>query len=176
MQTATRKAQKRPARERPGHRPLEELLADLVRAHEALTRSARAQREAIRRAEPPAIAAARDEMAGACAAIAALNDERRATAAAMAPGESGATLSRLAASLPEPQRGRAVELAARLRELVLQASGEQRRLQGATESMLRHVRGVVQHMQRSLNHSGVYGRAGRVEPGAAVVSGIDLTR
>ncbi|HZW10079.1 MAG TPA: flagellar protein FlgN [Phycisphaerales bacterium] len=169
-----------PNRSRPSetrrHRTLHALLGDLVRAHEALMEASIRQRAAMRGAEPEAIGRAREEMAGACLAIASLDEERRAIVGAMAPGKPDTTLSALAALLPEPERSRALELAARLRELIALAAAEQRRLQSATESMLRHVRGVVHHVQRRLSHAGVYGRAGRVEPGAAVVSGIDLTR
>lgn len=160
----------------PAPRPLEDLLLDLIRAHEAMLGAAEVQRLAMRRAEPDALAAARDDMAAACASIAALDEQRRAAVAALAPGRPGATLSSVASSLPEPERTRATELAARLRELIVRAQTEQRRLHAATQAMLRHVRGVMHHVQRGLSHAGVYGRAGRVEPGAAVVSGIDLTR
>lgn len=167
--------ERRSAGERASARGLEDLLEDLVRAHEELAAATAAQREALRRADAAAIGTARDAMAGACAAIAGLDVERRALARAAGAGEE-ATLSHLAGLLEEPRRGAALERVARLRELAVSARADQRRLHAATESMLRHVRGVVQHMQRSLNHAGVYGRAGRVEPGARVVSGIDLTR
>lgn len=156
-------------------RSLEELLTDLVRAHEAFVLASGAHREAIRRADTTAIAGARDQVAEACLRIANLDQERRSIVTAMAPGSPDATLSFLAAGLPEPQRGRSLQLAATLRELVIQARTDQRRLRAAADSMLRHVRGVVQQVQQSLNHSGTYGRAGRVDAGAAVVSGIDMT-
>lgn len=159
----------------PGVRTLEDLLTDLVRAHEAFVAASGLHREAIGRADTTAIAAARDRVAEACVRIANLDTERRAIVAAMAPGNPDATLSFLAAGLPEPQRGRSLELAATLRELVIRARTDQRRLRAAADSMLRHVRGVVQQVQQSLNHSGTYGRGGRVDAGAPVVSGIDMT-
>ncbi len=175
MQAATRRSPK-PATTPPPHRPLDDLLAGLVSAHERLAEASSAQREAIRRADARALAAARARMSDACATLASLEEERRLTVAALAPGSPQSRLSTLADELPEPQRSRAIDLASRLRTLAEHSRSEQRRLHEATGSMLRHVRGLVQHMQRSLNHAGVYGRAGRVEPGASVISGIDLTR
>jgi hypothetical protein len=174
MQATTRNRSRPPNAKQ--HRPLHALLTDLIRAHEAMLEASARQREAMRGAAPEVIGHARDDMARACTTIAALDQERREIVAAMAPEQPQTTISALAANLPEPDRARALDLAARLRELITLAAAEQRRLHAATESMLRHVRGVMHHVQRSLSHAGVYGRAGRVEPGAAVVSGIDLTR
>lgn len=176
MQAPTRRKQRPADTRRTAHRPLDALLADMVREHEALAAATGAQREALRRADPHELAASREALSDACSRIAALEDERRALVAAISPERPDATLSSLAGTLPEPSRTRALESASRLRELVSATGAEQRRLHAATDSMLRHVRGMVQHIQRSMNHAGVYGRAGRVEPGASVVSGIDLTR
>lgn len=159
----------------PPVRALEELLTDLVRAHEDFIHASDRHRDAIRHADTGAIARSRDLVAEACLRIADLDAERRLIVEALAPGQPDATLSSLAASLPEPDRARALELAATLRELVIRARTDQRRLRAAAESMLRHVRGVVQQVQQSLNHAGTYSRAGRVDPGARVVSGIDMT-
>lgn len=158
-----------------GDRTLEGLLTDLVQAHEAFVEASGLHREAIRCADTEAIAAARDDVAEACIHIANLDAERQALVARLSPDQPEATLTHLAAGLPEPERGRALELAATLRELVIRARTDQRRLRAAADSMLRHVRGVVQQVQQSLNHAGTYGRAGRVEAGARVVSGIDMT-
>ena len=159
----------------PATRSLEALLNDLVRAHEVFLRASGVHRESLRRADPSAISEARDQVAEACQRIAALDQERRSIVAALSPGNPDATLTSLAARLPEPERSRSLELATTLRELVICARTDQRRLRAAADSMLRHVRGVVQQVQQSLNHSGTYGRAGRVDAGAAVVSGIDMT-
>jgi hypothetical protein len=148
----------------------------MVRAHELLAEATASHRDAMRRADPRAFAAARDAMSEACARLASLDTERRALVAALAPSQPATTLSALALGLAEPERRRALELTETLRTLAGRARDDQRRLHEATGAMLRHVRGVVQHMQRSLSHAGTYGRAGRVEPGASIVSGIDLTR
>ncbi|MBK7404623.1 MAG: flagellar protein FlgN [Phycisphaerales bacterium] len=173
MRTQTGKSDDNQAR--PAPRSLEGLLHDLVTAHEWLLRATGAHREAMRRANPMAIATTRDEIAAATSRVAELDTERRQLVAAMAPDRPEATLSELALHLTEPQRSRSLDLAGSLRELVLQAQSEQKRLRVATEAMLRHVRGVMQQVQRGLSHAGTYGPGGRVERGAAVVTGIDMT-
>lgn len=175
MHTATRKSDSKATSSTPTSRGMDGLLTDLVTAHEWMLRATVAHREAMRRAEPGAMAATRDEISAASARITELDAERRALVASLAPDDEDATLSSLAAGLREPQRSRTLELAGTLRELIVQATAEQRRLRAASEAMLRHVRGVVQQVQRGLSHAGTYGRAGRVEPGAAVVTGIDMT-
>jgi hypothetical protein len=167
---------RQPARPAPQPaRALEDLLTDLVRAHEAFVHASDQHRDAIRHADTTAIARSRELVTDACVRIATLDAERRQVAEAMAPGAPDATISELAARLPEPGRSRALEMASTLRELVIKARTDQRRLRAAADSMLRHVRGVVQQVQQSLNHAGTYGRAGRVDAGARVVSGIDMT-
>lgn len=156
-------------------RGLEELLTDLVEAHEVFVGASDQHREAIRQADTAAIAHTRELVTDACIRIANLDTERKQIVEAMAPDKPDATLSYLAAGLPEPGRSRALELASTLRELVIQARADQRRLRAAADSMLRHVRGIVQQVQQGLNHAGTYGRAGRVDAGARVVSGIDMT-
>lgn len=159
----------------PSARPLEELLTDLVAVHEAFLGFADAHRQAMRRADIEGMESTRVRMADACDRIAALDAERRAIAEAAAPGKAEATLTYLAMLLAEPERSRCLALASTLRELVIRARTDQRRLRHASESMLRHVRGIVQQVRRGLNHAGTYGSGGRVDPGVAVVSGIDMT-
>lgn len=180
MKNAAKPGHPRPPQLKATHTPaatrsLESLLIDLVRAHEAFVRASGAHREAIRKADTAAIDKAREQVAEVCAQIANLDQERRSIVAAISPDNPDATLTFLATRLPEPERSRSLELARSLRELVIQARTDQRRLRAAADSMLRHVRGVVQQVQQSLNHSGTYGKAGRVDAGVAVVSGIDMT-
>ncbi len=155
--------------------PVEALLLNLVRLHEELVHASGAHREAIRQADTTAIGKAREQVEAVCAQIANLDQERQAIVKAMAPENPDATLTFLATRLAEPERSRSLELAKTLRELIIKARTDQRRLRAATDSMLRHVRGVVQQVQQSLNHAGTYGRGGCVDAGVAVVSGIDMT-
>lgn len=154
---------------------LHALLSDLVGAHEALLTAAAEHREAIRAADTNAMASASVRVDAICRDIARLDEHRKALTAALAPDQPDATLSFLASQLAAPERGAALELAGRLRELIIKARTEQRRLRAAADAMLSHVRGIVQQIQQSLNHAGTYGRAGRVDAGATVVSGIDMT-
>ncbi len=180
MKNTAKPGQPRPPQPKATHAPaatrsLEALLIDLVRVHEAFVRASEVHREAIRKADTTAIGHASGQVAEVCEQIANLDKERRSIVAATSPDNPDATLTFLAARLPEPERSRSLELARTLRELVIQARTDQRRLRAACDSMLRHVRGVVQQVQQSLNHAGTYGKAGRVDAGVAVVSGIDMT-
>ena len=159
----------------PSHEQLHDLLSELVGAHEALLVAAGEHRESLRTADTNAMASAAVRVDAICRDIARLDEQRKHLTAALAPEQPDATLSFLAAQLPEPQRGSALELTTRLRELIIRARTEQRRLRAAADAMLSHVRGIVQQIQQGLNHAGTYGRAGRVDAGATVVTGVDMT-
>lgn len=154
---------------------LETLLRELVAAHESLLKIAADHRDAIRQADARGMQEAQSRVEAVCRTIAGLDRQRQDLTAAMAPEHPEATLSFLASGLAEPVRGRAVELATTLRELIIRVRTEQRRLRSAADAMLSHVRGIVQQIQQQLNHAGTYGRAGRVDAGATVVSGLDMT-
>ena len=164
------------------HDDLHDLLSELVSAHEALLVAAGQHRDSLRTADTNAMAEASVRVDAICRDIARLKEERsrldeqrKQLTARIAPDQPEATLSYLASQLPEPQRGTALELATKLRELIINARTEQRRLRAAADAMLSHVRGIVQQIQQSLNHAGTYGRAGRVDAGATVVTGFDMT-
>ena len=157
------------------HDDLHDLLSELVSAHEALLVAAGQHRDSLRTADTNAMAEASVRVDAICRDIARLDEQRKQLTARIAPDQPEATLSYLASQLPEPQRGTALELATKLRELIINARTEQRRLRAAADAMLSHVRGIVQQIQQSLNHAGTYGRAGRVDAGATVVTGFDMT-
>lgn len=152
-----------------------ELLEALVAAHEALLLASGEHREALRTADAEAMALAAGRVNEVCDTIAVLDGHRRELTRALVPEQPDATLSFLASRLPEPRRNVALELATRLRELIVGVRTEQRRLRAAADAMLSHVRGIVQQVQQGLNHAGTYGRAGRVDAGATVVTGLDMT-
>ena len=157
------------------HGDLHDLLSELVSAHEALLVAAGEHRESLRTADTNAMAEASVRVDAICREIARLDEQRKLLTTRITPNQPEATLSYLASTLPEPQRGTALELATKLRELIISARTEQRRLRAAADAMLSHVRGIVQQIQQSLNHAGTYGRAGRVDAGATVVTGFDMT-
>ncbi len=152
-----------------------DLLAELVGAHESLLIASGDHRDALRTADTDAMAAAAARVGLICDCIARLDVERRELTGALSPDHPDATLSFLASQLPEPERNAALELATKLRELIVRVRTEQRRLRAAADAMLSHVRGIVQQVQQGLNHAGTYGRAGRVDAGATVVTGLDMT-
>ena len=157
------------------HDRLHDLLAELVGAHESLLIASGEHRDALRTADTDAMASAAARVGLICDCIARLDVERRELTAALAPDHPDATLSFLASQLPDPLRNTALELATKLRELIVRVRTEQRRLRAAADAMLSHVRGIVQQVQQGLNHAGTYGRAGRVDAGATVVTGLDMT-
>lgn len=157
------------------HDRLHELLTDLVGAHEALIVAASEHREALRTANTAGMTSAQVRVDAICRDIARLDSDRKQITAALAPEQPEATLSFLASQMPEPRRTSALELATKLRELIISARTEQRRLRAAADAMLSHMRGIVQQIQQGLNHAGTYGRAGRVDAGATVVTGLDMT-
>jgi hypothetical protein len=157
------------------HDELYDLLSELVSAHEALLAAAGEHRESLRTADTEAMAAASIRVDAICRDIAGLDEHRKQLTATLAPTQPEATLSFLASQLPEPKRSTALEQATKLRELIIRARTEQRRLRAAADAMLSHVRGIVQQIQQGLNHAGTYGRAGRVDAGATVVTGLDMT-
>lgn len=160
---------------------LETLLTGLLRAHEHLLDASSAQRDAVRTANPAAIQQASDRQANALRVIAALEDQRRALVNSMtaglprrAAGAGPVTLTELANQMPEPQRTRLIDLAARVRTAVELAANEQRTLKAATTSLVAHMEGLMRQVARRLSHAGTYGRRGMIESTPAVVSGLDL--
>ncbi len=66
-------------------------------------------------------------------------------------------------------------LAAQLRGLVDQTKKENSVVRSATESLARHMAGIVQSVTGALSGTGVYGRQGQLRDGTTLASGLDLT-
>ncbi len=157
------------------HDRLHDLLIELVAAHESLLIASGKHRDALRTADTDAMESAAARVNTICDDIARLDGQRRELTSALAPDHPDATLSFLASRLPAPHRDLSLELATKLRELIIRVRTEQRRLRAAADAMLSHVRGIAQQIQQGLNHAGTYGSAGRVDAGATVVTGLDMT-
>ncbi len=156
---------------------VEGLLTDLLAAYGELEALASEHRGAISRADGDAVESCARREADLAARLAELEERRRAIAATGAglPGQR-VTISSMIERLPDAERGRATELASRLRELVRKAQREYATIRAATQSIVAHIDGLVQQVSQRLNGTGTYGREGRVDPGKTVAGGIDVTR
>ncbi|MEM7628293.1 MAG: flagellar export chaperone FlgN [Planctomycetota bacterium] len=89
---------------------------------------------------------------------------------------AGVKLTDLARRAPEPARSRLVERAGSLRALMERVRAEHASLRAASESMVQHMRGLMQQVAASMSHAKTYSAAGRVEcAGSPVVTGIDVS-
>lgn len=167
---------------------LEALLRDLIAHHERMLALCIAHAGALARADGPATARLIEEQQTVGRAIIDL-DARRArlvaawNAAAPAHGMTRApasgTLSALAARLPEPARGRVLDLASRLRGILNALVDQQRVVARASETLLGHMQGLMAQVARRLSHAGTYARPGAPAAlggvgGGLVVSGLDV--
>ncbi len=84
-------------------------------------------------------------------------------------------LSILADRVGEPARGRLLMLRSELHDLIEQCRRENGVTKRATESLLHHVRGVMQVVARAVNHSGTYGRRGVVQRPELATSVLSVT-
>ena len=146
------------------------MLRELIAHHEAMLEAVRDHRRALAQADREAIGQAVRRQSDLIGKIRAIDDLRR--------GHFGQTMTvhEVAGLLPEAARRRVLDLGARLRELIETVREEQAVVAVASRSLLAHMEGLLRQVAAKLNHSGTYGRLGRVEAGAQIVTGIDLTR
>lgn len=146
------------------------MLRDLIGHHEQILEAVRDHRLALARADREAIAGCMRRQGELIERIRGLDEQRR--------GHFGQTVTvqDIAATLGEAARRRVLDLGARLRELIEQVREEQAVVAVASRSLLAHMEGLLRQVAAKLNHAGTYGRLGRVEAGAQIVTGIDLTR
>lgn len=153
---------------------LETLLGGLVAAHEELLALALEHRGALSRADGPAVQACTARHAELAARIEQLEMTRRRLIAALAPPGRSPTITAVAGNLPEPARGRIIEAAARLRNLLLRVQGELAVLRAATQSLVGHMEGLMQQVSRVLTQAGTYGRHGKLDSMQPLPAGLDI--
>lgn len=146
------------------------MLRELIAHHEAMLETVRDHRRALATANREAIGQAVRRQGDLIEKIRAIDELRR--------GHFGQTMTvhEVAALLPEAGRRRVLDLGARLRALIEMVREEQAVVACASRALLTHMEGLLRQVAAKLNHSGTYGRLGRVEAGAQIVTGIDLTR
>jgi hypothetical protein len=162
---------------------LDEMLAGLLEAYESCARAVTEHRDAIRRADSPAMQRAAARQSTALSRIAELEQSRRdlvASAEASGHWQSVAgnaqiiTLSGLVDRLPEPRRTPLAERAHALKIVMRAVHTQQRTLGAAVQSLAAHIEGVMREVARTLSHAGTYGRRGIVDANAAVVTALDI--
>ncbi len=154
---------------------LEDLLAELLRAHEALLELAAEHRAALSRADAAAVHACALRHAELARQIESLEFIRRDLIAALAPGRPATTITAIAQGLPEPARTRIIAAAARLKDVLLRVQREMAVLRAATQSLVGHMEGLMQQVARVLTQAGTYGRSGRIESRQPLPAGLDLS-
>lgn len=158
-----------------GPAEVEALLCDLVAAYESLGALAGEHRAAISRADGDAVEACARREAELASRLAELELRRRAVAGPGGAEGQRVTMCSVIERLPEPARGRAAASADRLRDLVRKVQRDYRTIREATRSIVAHIDGLVQQVNRRLNGASTYGPAGRVDAPGPVACGIDLT-
>lgn len=146
---------------------LERVLSDLVAVHEELLTVAREQRRAMSRADAAAIEACTARQGEAVQKAAGLEADRRRIVASLG-GRETASVSSIAAGLPEPARTRIMQIVLRLRDVLMQLQEQTRVLRAAAETIAGNVDGLMQQVSRRLSSAGVYGRQGTVTSGPPV--------
>lgn len=159
---------------------LEGVLGAMTRVYELLLQNAIGHREALRKADPQAVAACAAEQGRLLHLIAEEEEKRQmlmnAASSVVVIERTGRalTMSDLARHTREPRRGRLMAMAERLRELISRASSELAMLKAAAGALVLHMEGVMRLIGRGMSHAGTYTRRGYVEAGGVVVSALDV--
>jgi hypothetical protein len=163
---------------------VESLLDELLAQHEAWRGLQADQRNALRRADGDGVEDVVGRQSAVLQRIADLEERRRAVvkaacasgAVARADATGPVTLTQIAEALPEPGRGRLLDLAGRLKALLADIDSQNRMLKSATHTLVTHMEGLMRQVARTISHSGTYGRRGYVDSTPTVVSGMDVVQ
>lgn len=157
---------------------LETTLRGLVSAHEELLSLAAAQRSAISRADPRALADITAAQAAVVHRVVELERQRQVLVAAIVKStpvrDARPTITALARSLADPVRSRLIGLADRLRDVLNRLQAEHAAVRAAAESLSAHMEGLMRQICRKLSHAGIYARSGVIESSAPIVTALDV--
>lgn len=159
---------------------LERLLSAMQERQEQLLTLAGEHRAAISAADAGKVGEVVGKTRTLLEEVASLDAERCRLLGVGAPklGEvgPGVKLSDIASRAPEPARTRLMDQASTLKKLMERVRAEHAALRAASESMVQHMRGLMQQVAASLSHAKTYSASGRVEcTGSPVVTGIDIS-
>ncbi|MEQ8850417.1 MAG: flagellar export chaperone FlgN [Phycisphaerales bacterium] len=159
---------------------LEGVLTELVREHERLEALTREHRVAIQKLDQARLKSAITGTAESIQRIARL-EERRCQLLKIQPVKPGEkvegqpSVAEVAELMDEERRGRVLDLAARLRELLEAIRRRHAAIKRASETLSAHMQGLIHQVAAELTGTGTYSRAGRIETGARpAVSGVDV--
>ncbi|MDA0296407.1 MAG: flagellar protein FlgN [Planctomycetota bacterium] len=159
-------------------RGLEETLSTQVEGYRRFLEAIARKRDAIRRADlarVPDIAAVEEKIIDRLHRLDLQREQQGRQLAASLGLDSESAISGIVDALGGERGTKLAVLAAQLRGLVDQAKKENSVVRSATESLARHMAGIVQSVTGALSGTGVYGRQGRLRDGTALASGLDLT-
>ncbi len=157
---------------------LERVLLQIADRYETLARCAKDRREAMRRADPRALAQCIDAENQAVQALADLERRRMIVVEAIAaaigsPDKSQTPVSRLAPALPEPARSRLLTLSASLKQLMEHVTNLNEGARRAADLLAAHMEGLMRHVAAKLNHAQTYNPKGVVASGPRIITALD---
>ncbi len=159
---------------------LERYLHELIEVHQSMLSLVQRKREAVRQAKPAVVSECTERENELVKRIGAIETERQKVAAELTRLlDAGATepmrLADLAERVDEPRRGRLLVLHQQLMDVMQTLRRESAITRQAMEGLLNHVQGMVQMLVQTVGGGGTYGRRGRVNAAAAVVSSFSTT-
>lgn len=162
----------------PQTEALERVLESLAAEHESLIALARGHREALRKADSPAIARIATLRAEANERIVELDRERARLVDEIAKSlglpSVNLTVRALIARLGGPSAARLSALAQRLRSLIEEARQEQSALREATATLAGHLGGLLAQVAQTCAVARTYTARGRMAQGIALPAAMDI--
>lgn len=167
------------ASEHPLVGELEGLMRELVVLYEQLATMSEKHLEAIRAADAHGLAACVRSENALVQRVAEAEKTRIRVVGGLAealgaPGKGETTMRWIASRVDGSGSDRLSDLAVRLRGLMGRVAETNAVARRASETLAKHMEGLMREVARELNHAQVYGRTGCVESGARVVSGLDV--
>lgn len=158
--------------------PLEHTLVALAKEHEKLIELARQHREALRKADSPAIARLADLRNQTNQRIIALDKERARIVAEISKTlglpSANLTIRSLITQIGGPGAKRLSLLAEKLRQLIESARTEQSALREATAAFAGHLGGMLAQVVQTCNVAKTYNARGKMAQGVAMSTAVDF--
>lgn len=151
---------------------IDALLSTLIDEHKSLLDLTHEHRHAVATADARKLKGVVEQTGAVIRRVAQVESERQKLVAR--PDGRPGTIDELLAVVNAADRERLSARAATLRALIHQVRQEQEAVRIASEALATHMRALIQQVASRLSHAGTYGRAGRVESRAQVISGVDV--
>lgn len=158
---------------------VERVLCDLMAQFQRLTSLAHERREAMRSADPSRLARCISCENEAVQQVAEIEKRRITIIGRIAerlgvPGKTQTRVTSIAERIGGPIGDRLKKQAQELLRQIETLRRANEIARDAAASLSAHMEGLLRQASQTLNHSKTYGRLGSVEPGPAVVSGLDV--